>query len=533
MSDSAPIETAPVRLPPSLTRNPQLRYCEPYYYPYRTNVKARWIGRQILEVISTEFRDRSVEYYKHALESGVTTVNGKPAKPDLVLKNGDRIENTVHRHEPPITKSPVLVLHKDEARQFIVISKPGSVPVHATGRYFKHTVLELLKSDHGITAYSVNRLDRLTSGLMILATTGKASTGLAQEFIKGHVKKEYLARVRGKFPEEEQTVDQSLLTVDRQMGLVICTPDGKDAKTIFKRMFYDAERDQSVVHCRPITGRTHQIRVHLQYLGYPIVNDPLYGDSRVWGPTIGKGGVDLTPDADEDHHESAGPEDEASTLSSQLARMRGEESLPSGKIIPKAGKTEQDLARLKKRLKGELLPRESEIEDDAVGGSPIYLSREAREVISKLRRQKDEAEDWAKWSEVMYRTKQATQDTSEGQTPSPVLQFASVPPGFCPQCHIPLAPDPAVEALFIYLHAWRYTTEVWGEFSTPLPRWAEEGWDGLVADADPDAHPDVDVDPEDDGNDATHGNEQGLAEADTTTIAKVASEVGDEKKDAV
>jgi tRNA pseudouridine synthase 9 len=166
---------------------------------------------------------------------------------------------------------------------------------------------------------------------------------------------------------------------------------------------------------RPITGRSestanhtrccfilttcptaHQIRVHLQYLGYPIVNDPLYGDPRVWGPTIGKGGVDLTPDAEEDHHESVGPDDEASTLSSQLARMRGEELLPSGKIIPKAGKTEQDLARLKKRLKGELLPRESEIEDDAVGGSPIYLSREAREVISKLRRQKDEAEDWAK-----------------------------------------------------------------------------------------------------------------------------------------
>ena len=142
----------------------------------------------------------------------------------------------------------------------------------------------------------------------------------------------------------------------------------------------------------------HQIRVHLQYLGYPIVNDPLYGDPRVWGPTIGKGGVDLTPDADEDHTaldvSGAGGEDDG--LSSQQARMRGEESLPSGKILPKTGKTEQDLARLKKRLKGELLPRESEVEDDAVGGSPIYLSREAREVIAKLRRQKDEAEDWAK-----------------------------------------------------------------------------------------------------------------------------------------
>lgn len=142
----------------------------------------------------------------------------------------------------------------------------------------------------------------------------------------------------------------------------------------------------------------HQIRVHLQYLGYPIVNDPLYGDPRVWGPTIGKGGVDLTPDADEDHTvlDVGGAGGEEDGLSSQQARMRGEESLPSGKILPKTGKTEQDLARLKKRLKGELLPRESEVEDDAVGGSPIYLSREAREVIAKLRRQKDEAEDWAK-----------------------------------------------------------------------------------------------------------------------------------------
>jgi len=53
-------------------------------------------------------------------------------------------------------------------------------------------------------------------------------------------------------------------------------------------------------------------------------------------------------------------------------------------------------------------------------------------------------------------------------TPSTVLRFSSVPPGFCSECHIPLAPDPSVEGLFIYLHAWRYTTEAWGEFSTPL-----------------------------------------------------------------
>lgn len=118
-----------------------------------------------------------------------------------MLKANDRIENTVHRHEPPITNSKLLVLHQDPEKEFIVVSKPGSVPVHATGRYFRHTVLELLKTDYGINAYSVNRLDRLTSGLMILATTGKASAKLAEEFVQGRVKKEYLARVRGKFQE--------------------------------------------------------------------------------------------------------------------------------------------------------------------------------------------------------------------------------------------------------------------------------------------------------------------------------------------
>lgn len=63
------------------------------------------------------------------------------------------MDNTVHRHEPPVTNDPVLVLHVDKEKQFCVISKPGSMPVHAAGRYFKHTLLEVLKADHGIHGY--------------------------------------------------------------------------------------------------------------------------------------------------------------------------------------------------------------------------------------------------------------------------------------------------------------------------------------------------------------------------------------------
>ena len=64
---------------------------------------------------------------RYALESGVTTVNGKIAKPDTVVRNGDRIENVVHRHEPPVTSKPVKILHEDREREFIVIDKPGSI----------------------------------------------------------------------------------------------------------------------------------------------------------------------------------------------------------------------------------------------------------------------------------------------------------------------------------------------------------------------------------------------------------------------
>lgn len=221
--------------------------------------------------------------------------------------------------------------------------------------------------------------------------------------------------------------------------------------------------------------------------------------------------MDLTPDrsevvADQPEREngnSTGNDNDG--LKAAEARMRGEETLPSALLPEKySTKTSVDLARLKARLKGQLLPREHALpseEDDAVGGSPIYLSREAREVIAKLRRQKDEQEDWAKWGEVMFNTKVAMVgkedgviESSRGECPSAsqrrrrsddaelecdtrvdsgtgtnqTLSFLDVPDGFCKECHIPLASDPRPASLFIYLHAWRYTTEALGSYCTAL-----------------------------------------------------------------
>lgn len=128
---------------------PGIRKLTPYWHPYTTMAKERWLGREILEVVSTEFRDRSMEYYKYALESGVTSINGRPAKPDTIIRNGDRIENVVHRHEPPITSTPVKIILHDKQRGFLVINKPGSIPVHATGRYYHHSLVQILRNDFG------------------------------------------------------------------------------------------------------------------------------------------------------------------------------------------------------------------------------------------------------------------------------------------------------------------------------------------------------------------------------------------------
>ncbi|KAF8322242.1 pseudouridine synthase, partial [Clavulina sp. PMI_390] len=233
-----------------------LKRIEPYWHPYRTYAKQRWWNREILELVSTEFRDRSIEYYRYALESGVVTINGKVAKPGTIVRNGDRIENMVHRHEPPVTSTPVKILVHDEEREIIVIDKPGSIPVHATGRYNKNSLTEILVTDFGFKkVHTVNRLDRLTSGCMIIGLTSRRANLLCKEFLDGLVKKEYIARCSGEFPEEEIVVEQPLLTVDRQMGLNIVHPDGKFAKTTFKRLFYDTQTHTSVLHCRPWTGR--------------------------------------------------------------------------------------------------------------------------------------------------------------------------------------------------------------------------------------------------------------------------------------
>lgn len=222
------------------------------------------------------------------------------------VKNGDMISHTLHRHEPPVTAQPIGIVHEDE--DVVVINKPAGVPVHPAGRYNYNSLIEIMRAERGqgFTPLPCNRLDRLTSGVMFIAKHKKSAEELTVQLMKRSIRKEYVARVRGEFPEGEIVCEQPILQISPKLGLNRVRANGKEAKTVFRRVAYyppasngaGKSEGYSIVRCLPLTGRTHQLRVHLQYLGHPITNDPIYSNTRVFGPDLGRNSS--TAEEDED-----------------------------------------------------------------------------------------------------------------------------------------------------------------------------------------------------------------------------------------
>ncbi|KAJ3060565.1 hypothetical protein HDU98_003494 [Podochytrium sp. JEL0797] len=268
-----------------------LRKVAPYWFTHKTMAKGRWWKRTLLDVFTTEFQDKSPEYYRKAILAGKINVNHTTKPLDYILQNGDLVCHRTHRHEPPVGDHKIKIVFQDA--DLLIVDKPPSIPVHPSGRYTHNTVLGILKSkEYGFeNLFSVNRIDRLTSGILLIALTKKKANQLATELREREVSKTYLCRVRGKFPEGTTPCLEPILIMSNKLGINIVHPTGRPCETHFTFLSYNPTTDTSVVQCAPKTGRTHQLRVHLQYLGFPIANDPLYCNEALWGPGMGKGGV--------------------------------------------------------------------------------------------------------------------------------------------------------------------------------------------------------------------------------------------------
>ena len=219
------------------------------------------------------------------LRRGEVRVNGGRVRAEYRLVAGDevRIPPVRMREEGPAPSADRAAALLDnvlyEDKKLLVINKPAGIAVHG-GSGISHGVIELLRAARpDLKDLSlVHRLDRETSGCLVIAKKRSALRALHEKFREGIVEKNYLALVVGDWQFGEQLIDEPLLVTHRKGGErhVIVSPDGKAAQTRVR--LSKTYGKFSLVQCSPLTGRTHQIRVHLQSAGFPIAGDDRYGD---------------------------------------------------------------------------------------------------------------------------------------------------------------------------------------------------------------------------------------------------------------
>jgi RluA family pseudouridine synthase len=166
------------------------------------------------------------------------------------------------------------ILHRDE--QIIVLDKPAGLPVLPDGWQPDAPYLrQILEEKHG-RIWVVHRLDKITSGVMVFARTAEAHRELNRQFERHEVEKVYQAIVEGVPPWDERTARHMLQTnVGRKHRTVVVHKRGKNSETYFKVL--ERGQAEALIEAHPKTGRTHQVRVHLSALGFPLLGDVLYG----------------------------------------------------------------------------------------------------------------------------------------------------------------------------------------------------------------------------------------------------------------
>jgi 23S rRNA pseudouridine955/2504/2580 synthase len=252
----------------------------------KLEIDAEMAGQRIDNLLRRELPGVPKGRLYRLLRRGEVRVNGGRVRAEYRLVAGDevRIPPVRVRPEPTVPGSEQVGRLVDqvifEDKRLIVLNKPSGVAVHG-GSGISHGVIELLRHARpDLRDLSlVHRLDRETSGCLVLAKRRSALRELHACFREGRVEKNYLGLAIGDWQLGEQLIDKPLLVQNRKGGErhVIVNADGKQAQTrvALSRTF----GKYSLLQCRPLTGRTHQIRVHLQSVDHPLLGDERYGDA--------------------------------------------------------------------------------------------------------------------------------------------------------------------------------------------------------------------------------------------------------------
>lgn len=262
-------------------------------------ITAENAGQRIDNFLRTFLKGVPKSMVYRILRKGEVRVNKKRVKPEYKLEDGDEIrvppvrvsEKETPEVSPRLEKVAQLeqaVIYEDDA--ILVLNKPSGTAVHG-GSGLNFGVIEGLRALRPDARFLelVHRLDRDTSGVLLVAKKRSALRSLHEQLREKGMQKDYLALVRGQWPSHTKVVKAPLLKNILQSGerVVRVSAEGKPSETRFK--VEERYRHASLVKASPVTGRTHQIRVHTLHAGHPIAFDDRYGDTEFDKQLAGSG----------------------------------------------------------------------------------------------------------------------------------------------------------------------------------------------------------------------------------------------------
>ncbi|HEY74328.1 MAG TPA: RluA family pseudouridine synthase [Thermoflexia bacterium] len=244
-------------------------------------------GERLDRIIPTQSPGLSRASAQRLIKGGAVTVNGRLCKPSYRVQTGDEIFMRIPDEMPePVLPEDILldIIYEDKA--LLVVNKPAGMVVHPALGHSSGTLVnavlahcpQIANVGPADRAGIVHRLDKDTSGLILIAKDETTRADLQRQFKRRQVAKTYLALVEDQVQPREGVVDAPVGRDKRQRKKMAVVRRGRKARTLYRAVEYFPSHTLLEVH--PRTGRTHQVRVHLAWLGYPVVGDTVYGHRR-------------------------------------------------------------------------------------------------------------------------------------------------------------------------------------------------------------------------------------------------------------